>query len=303
LRELLSNYGEITEVWFDGACGEGPNGKKQEYDWDGYYAGIRNLQPNAVIAICGPDVRGVGNENGVARETEWSVQPPELTTESVKSLRWHPAECDVSIRPGWFYHAQEDNKVASLDELLDIYHKSVGRNSVLLLNIPPDRRGLFHENDVRRLRELRKVLDATFKTDLARGAEAKASNVRQNSPQYSPGNIVDGDKNTYWTPDEGVNTATIDFDLGQNRKFNRAVLQEHIKTGQRVEEFSLAAWDGQNWKEFARGTTIGYKRILTFADISAQKIQLRIIKSRLSPTISNFSLFLAPPTREILAAP
>jgi alpha-L-fucosidase len=302
LQELLSNYGQITEVWFDGACGEGPNGKKQEYDWDGYYAVVRKLQPNALIAICGPDIRWVGNENGVARETEWSVQPPELTPESAKSLKWHPAECDVSIRPGWFYHAKEDDKVESLKGLLDIYYKSVGRNSVLLLNIPPDRRGLFHENDVQRLRELRKVLDATFKTDLARGAAAKASNFRQSDPQYAPDKITDGDKNTYWTPDDGVNTATIDFDLGQNKTFNRAVLQEHIKSGQRVEEFVLEAWDGQNWKEFARGTTIGYKRILSFADISAQKIQLRITKSRLNPTISNFSLYLAPPINQIITA-
>ena len=172
LREILSNYGEISEVWFDGA--KGPDAKDMEYDWQGYYSLIRELQPNAVIAICGPDVRWVGNESGVARETEWSVVNrgisnaqrnnlggPEALGDG-SSLAWHPAETDVSIRPGWFYHASQDDQVKSVEKLLEIYFTSVGRNSVLLLNLPPDQRGLIHENDVQRLRELRKVLYAIF---------------------------------------------------------------------------------------------------------------------------------------------
>ena len=168
LRELLSNYGDIAEVWWDGACGEGPNGKRQVYDWAAYIKIVRELQPNALMAICGPDIRWVGNENGLARETEWSVQPPipdsHATANSASEktwpidtvFRWYPAECDVSIRPGWFYHASQDRQVKSLRELLEIYYCSVGRNSVLLLNVPPDRRGRFHENDVARLGELRR---------------------------------------------------------------------------------------------------------------------------------------------------
>ena len=148
LGELLGNYGVIDEVWFDGACGEGPNGKKQEYDWTSYYALVRERQPAALIAICGPDIRWVGNESGVARENESSV------VQRDGHLAWHPAECDVSIRPGWFYHPAEDAKVKSLPTLVDIYFKSVGRNSVLLLNIPPDRRGRIADADVVRLQEL-----------------------------------------------------------------------------------------------------------------------------------------------------
>ena len=176
LTELLTNYGPIAEVWFDGACAEGPNGRRQVYDWDAYYATVRRLQPEAVISGTAPDVRWVGNESGLAREDEWSVVPaylrtPEIVTweegevppdvkqevhdlgsraqvMEVEELIWYPAECDVSIRPGWFYHASEDGQVKSPETLVDLYYKSVGRNSFLLLNIPPDRRGLLHENDV-----------------------------------------------------------------------------------------------------------------------------------------------------------
>ena len=202
LRELLTNYGPITEVWFDGACGEGPNGKKQVYDWTAYYKVVRELQPDAVIAICGPDVRWVGNETGVARETEWSVQPARSAASGGKDgLVWWPAECDVSIRPGWFYHASQDDKVKSLHHLLDIYYKSVGRNSVLLLNIPPDRRGHIHENDTARLRELRKVLDDTFRIDLADNAGATANSATDG---HGPDTVVDGDQKTWWSPDGGT---------------------------------------------------------------------------------------------------
>ena len=298
LRELLTNYGPIYEVWFDGACGEGPNGKKQVYDWEGCFEVIRELQPQAVIAISGPDVRWVGNESGVARETEWSVQPASL--EGNPQLRWHPAECDVSIRPGWFYHSSEDGKVKSLEELVDIYYKSVGRNSVLLLNIPPDRRGLIHENDAKRLRGLRKALDATFRENLALGASAKASNVRGDKAEFGSDKIVDNNKDTYWSTNDWTTAAMVEFDLGKKCKFNVAEAAEYIKDGQRVEEFVLEAWDGQGWKEFARGTTIGYKRLLQFKEVTAQKVRLVILKSRICPTISNFGLYFAPAIEAIV---
>jgi len=314
LRELQTNYGEISEVWFDGA--KGRDAKDMVYDWPGYYAIVRKLQPDAVI-FNGLDIRWVGNERGYARESEWSVMnrndkpfgfinPQQKDLGSIKALGdgenliWYPAETDVSIRPGWFYHASQDDKVKSLEKLLDIYYISVGRNTVLLLNLPPDRRGLIHENDVQRLRELRKVLDATFKHNLALGAAAKASCVRGDNPRYGADKIVDGKKNTYWSSDDGTTTATLEFDLGKKCTFNVAELAEYIKVGQRVEEFVLEARRGKRWDEFARGTTIGYKRLLRFDEVSTRKVRLKILNSRVCPTISNFALFYAPPIETII---
>ena len=282
--------------------GKGPNGKRQVYDWPGYYGVVRELQPNALIAISGPDIRWVGNESGLARESEWSVYcgggKKDLGNRKylagAKNLKWYPAECDVSIRPGWFYHASQDDKVKSLSHLLDIYYKSIGRNSVLLLNIPPDRRGLFHENDVARLRELRRVLDETFKTDLALGATAKADNVRGNDATHDAAKAVDGDPTTWWTTDDDVTTATLDFDLGKPVTFDRAMLQEQISQGQRVEKFVLEARDGDDWKEIATATTIGYKRLLRFPEVTARHVRLRILQSRDCPTLKRFGLFKAP---------
>jgi alpha-L-fucosidase len=313
LKELLTNYGKIAEVWFDGAKGE--NAKDMEYDWLGYYAIVREFQPNAVI-FNGPDIRWVGNEAGYARESEWSVvnrnnKPFDFINQTQKDLGslkalgdgnnliWYPAETDVSIRPGWFYHAREDDKVKEVSKLLDIYYSSVGSNSVLLLNLPPDRRGLIHENDVKRLQEFRKVLDATFAKNLALGAQATASHVKGNDPFYGLDKIVDGNNETYWTTDDWITSASIELDLSKPTTFNVAELAEYIKIGQRVDGFVLEAWDGSpnesGWKEFARGTTIGYKRLLRFADVTAQKVRLRILNSRVCPTISAFSLYYAPP--------
>jgi len=292
LTELLTNYGEVTEVWFDGACGEGPNGRRQVYDWPAYYAMIRGLQPNALIAICGPDIRWVGNESGVARQSEWSVQPANLTRHGKTGLVWYPAECDVSIRPGWFYHPQQDKKVKSLKRLLDIYFKSVGRNSVLLLNVPPDRRGLIHENDARRLRELRAALDAIFRTDLAEGRKATASSVLD--PAHGPEKALDADPTTWWMAAEDDSSATIEIDLGEPTTFNVSMLQEHITLGQRVEEYALEAWDGKGWRPFARGTTIGHKKLDRFPEVTARRVRIIIRRSRANPTLRAFGLFRAP---------
>jgi alpha-L-fucosidase len=308
LREILTNYGEVTEVWFDGAKGE--NAKDMEYDWNGYYALVRELQPNAVI-FNGPDIRWVGNERGYARESEWSVMnrnsnPFDFINATQKDLGslealgdganliWYPAETDVSIRPGWFYHAREDGKVKSVEQLVDIYFSSVGYNSVLLLNLPPDRRGLIHENDVQRLREFRKVLDAIFAENLAAGAKAPASSVRANDPAFAADKITDGDRESYWTTDDWTTAATVELDLGKSCTFNVAELAEHIKTGQRISAFALDSWDGDDWKEFARGTTVGYKRLLRFADVTTQKVRLRILDSRVCPTLSGLGLYHAP---------
>ncbi len=208
-----------------------------------------------------------------------------------KELVWYPAECDVSIRPGWFYHADQDGQVKSLRHLLDIYYRSVGRNSVLLLNVPPDRRGLFHANDVARLREMRQVLDETFKTNLAAGRPAKATSTQDE--QHPATAITDGKPDTYWAAAEGVTQASIEIDLGRPVTFDRAMLQEMIAAGQRIEQFALEAWDGQQWKEFARATTVGHKRLLRFPAVTTTRVRLVILDSRDSPMIREFGLFKA----------
>jgi alpha-L-fucosidase len=319
LEELLTNYGEITEVWFDGACGEGPNGKRQVYDWDAYYRVVHRLQPDAVIAICGPDVRWCGNEAGKARDSEWSVIPmlPEgdFREEAdpafermmedghlmdlgsrdkilkASRLAWFPAEVNTSIRPSWFYDPAEDDKVKSLDELLDIYYGAVGGNAVFLLNFPPDRRGLIHENDARRLREMGQVLEVTFKENLALDAQAAASEIRDGGLRYAAQNILDGDKDSYWMPNDGTTSATIEIHLDEKKTFNTLMLQEAIQQGQRVESFVVEAWKNGIWEEFARSTAIGYKRLLRFDDVTTDRVRIRFTASRLCPTLSNFGLF------------
>ena len=285
LRELLTNYGSVGEVWFDGAGGKG-----HVYDWSSYYAVVRELQPHALIAICGPDIRWVGNEDGVAPETLWAVQ--ERGGEKV----WHPAECDVPIRKGhWFFHTESEDSLRSLDEMIDIYYRSVGHGAVLLLNLTPDRRGLLPEADVARLRELWKVVSETFKTNLAQGKACTASNVRGNDPAFGAARAVDGDTATYWATDDGVNTATIEVDLGQPTAFDRSMIQEHIALGQRVEEYAIEAWDGAAWHEVVSGTTIGYKRLDRFDAVTATKVRLVIRKALACPTISAFGVYKAAP--------
>ncbi len=270
LTELLSNYGRIDEVWFDGACGEGPNGKKQEYDWVRFRETIKRLQPEAVMAITGDDVRWVGNENGTGRVTEWSVTPitpnifpyakarneelginemsPGLGSRSLvaraPSVRWWPSEVDVSIRPGWFYHEKEEPK--SLAALADIYLNSVGRNSVLLLNVPPDRTGRIHPSDSVRLLELNRWIEKNFTDNLVRKS----------------------------------NLSNLTFRLKNSPKVNCVEVGEDITRGQRVESFEVEALVGGKWKKVARGTTIGYKRILTFPEVKTPVLRIVVNSSR-----------------------
>ncbi len=325
LRELLTNYGEIAEVWFDGANGEGPNGKKQVYDWKSYYSLIRELQPNAVIAIMGPDVRWVGTESGYGRDTEWSVLPAaDINMDSIAAhsqqvpldaafvprdlmgedlgsrdrlrgataLAWYPAESDVSIRPGWFYRASEDARVKSPQKLVDIYYSSVGRNSVLLLNVPPDKRGLICRSDIASLKGMHAILKQTFATNLLAGAHIEASNERKGHEAMT---MIDGDGSTYWITDEGVDSAVIRFDLARKETMDRALLQEYVRAGQRIERFHFDAWDGVSWVRFASGTTVGYKRLLRFAPVTTSAVRLVIEQSRWSPSLSAVGLFASPP--------
>lgn len=315
LTELLTQYGQVDEVWFDGANGEGPNGKKQVYDFDRWYKVIRKLQPKAVIAIMGPDVRWVGTETGYGRDTEWSVVPADnidngnisensqtnvvfkptgdMTGDilggreqimKAKGLVWYPAETDVSIRPGWFYHEDENDKVKTPEKLVDIYFNSVGKNGVLLLNLPPDKRGLIHENDVENLREWKQEIDRIFRTNLLTKARVEAKE-RKNLKS-----LIDENDETYWTT-SGDSASSIHFILEKPVTFNVLRVQEYIKRGQRVEEFSLEYKEGAEWKEAAKGTTVGFKRLLTFPEVTAKEVRLNISSSRLNPLISDIGLF------------
>lgn len=293
LTELLTNYGEIHEVWFDGACGEGPNGKKQEYDWDAFYQTITRLQPKAVMAIMGDDVRWVGNEKGVGRTTEWSATAlaPGIYSRSAEQnkalnlfpkakdlggreiirtaseLFWYPSEVDVSIRPGWFYHSSEDNKVKSLEHLVNIYFESVGYNSVLLLNIPPDRRGLIHENDVARLKEFAGYIEHTFNNDYLLPADEWKAQA--------------GESREY--PLNGLTTV------------NTVMLQEDIRKGQRVEGFRVEAFENGAWKTVSEGTTVGYKRLVRFPATETDKIRITVLESRNSANIAKVGVYYAQP--------
>lgn len=317
LTELLTNYGDIFEVWFDGANGgdgyyAGANevrtvDKKSYYDWKNTNALIRKLQPNAIIwSDNGPDARWVGNEHGFAYETTWSPLlrdsvyggMPEYATKysmgQEHGTHWVPAEADVSIRPGWYYHKSEDNKVKTLKELLDIYYKSVGQNSTLLLNLPVDRRGLVHENDERQLKKLTAQLKADFAENLAFKSKTSANQVRGNAKKHNAENAVDGHKNTYWTTDDGITQASITIDFEKPTVFNRFLVQEYIPLGQRVKQFSLEAEIDGKWETIANQTTIGYKRILRLDEVKASKIRLNIEDAKACPLISNIEVYHAP---------
>ena len=316
LTELLSNYGRIDEVWFDGACGEGPNGKKQVYDFERWYGVIRKLQPTATIAISGPDVRWVGTESGYGRETEWSVIPVgkkllndvadgsqkdvnfppvgDLTKSdlgsrealaSAQTLVWYPAETDVSIRPGWFFHDKDNARVKSGETLMDIYFHSVGRNGVLLLNIPPDRRGLLNENDVKALADWKNIRDNLFKVNLAKGAKVTCPNG------LGMRRMLDGNSVTHFTTTRNDSTAVITFNLKGKQTFDVLLLQENIRIGQRIEQFRLEVLRDGQWTTVAEGTTVGYKRLLQFSPATTDQVRLSILSSRMNPTIAEFGLY------------
>ena len=320
LTELLTEYGELYTIWLDGACGEGANGKIQKYDWNRYYKVMRELQPNAVISISGPDVRWCGNEAGEVRESEWSVVAKDMTDPSItaelsqhedneefrdrpldetqsdlgsrerlkneKELVWYPAETDVSIRPGWFYHEEEDDKVRSFENLKDIYLKSVGGNTTLLLNIPPMKNGKIHEKDMAILKRLGEFINDTFKDNLLKNAlitTVPEHDCRGNSPDM----MRTDDYNTYFMNKEGDNKLLIEIKFDECKKLNYLVLKEAITYSQRVEKFNVYFNDesGNKIKIFV-GTTIGYKRIIDLKGTKTDNLTIEIEDSRVAPVMS-----------------
>ncbi len=316
LEELFANYGPVFEMWFDGANGgDGYYGGAREtreidrrtyYDWPTTLDMVHELQPDPDVIFfsdAGPGVRWVGNERGIAGETNWNTITADtlyagmagindlLASGSADGESWIPAEVDVSIRPGWFYHASEDSFVKTPEQLFDIYLSSVGRGSTLLLNIPPDRRGLLHENDVAALRGWRKLLDEAFSQNLAEGATATVDSYRGENDKFSVTNLIDNDFETYWATDDGITSGSIEIDLGKEETIQYLMLQEYLPLGQRVSKFSVEAWQNESWQIIAQATTIGYKRILPVDSIKTSKIRVNIEEAQACPVISAVKVF------------
>ena len=292
LTELLTQYGPIHEIWFDGANGDS-DGKLQLYDWSGFFSTVRHFQPQALIAITGPDIRWAGNENGIGSETEWTPQPQKYAGYSAASngLAWYPSECDVSIRPGWFYHSFDDSRLKSAQELTGIYLQSIGRNSNLLLNVPPNRDGRISDVDVATLRAWHGVMRSTFSVNLFQGQRAEASSTRVGSESWSAASCIDGNRSTFWTADSNARQASITVTMSEPARCNVIKLEEAIAYGQRISSFELEYESGGDMVKFFEGTTVGRSRIITFPAITAQKIRLVIKHALASPTLREFQAF------------
>lgn len=302
LESALGSYGPVYEQWFDGACGEGPTGKRQVYDWPLFNGTVFKMQPDAIIfSNVGPGCRWMGNEEGVNGRTCWSTmniegwEPGRSPSEAVLNVgeknaaAWVGSETDVSIRPGWFWRESENSRVKSVQHLLKIYYESVGRNSLLLLNVPADMRGHIHEIDSVRLMEWRAALDEIFAEDLSAGAAISASSVRGH--RFSAAKMLDGNYDSYWAAKEGVKNCSFELALDGPKTFNRVVLQEYIPLGQRVEQFTVEALVEGEWKQIASETTIGYKRIVLVPQTTAEAVRVNIEASLAEPVISTFALF------------
>jgi len=313
LRELLTGYGPLFEVWFDGANGGygyygGKGGRrgidrKSYYDWPTTWQMIRDLQPGACIwSDAGPDVRWVGNESGRAGDPCWATvtaddwcpgkAPGNFLYSGMRDGKsWIPAEVDVSIRPGWFYHTNQDARVRSPENLMKIYFESVGRGASLLLNIPPDRRGRIHENDAKSLKEFGARLDALFACNLAAGATITASNVRGGDARFVPANVLDGKRDTYWSTDDGVKTPELVLRLNKPVTFNVVALREYLPLGQRIEGIAIDAKVNGVWKLIGQATSIGACRLLRVPKTMASEVRLRITAAPVCPALAEFGLY------------
>ena len=318
LTELCSNYGDLFCVWFDGACRS--KDKLQDYDWEGYYDIIRRLQPEACISICGPDVRWIGNEAGVSREEEWSVVPKEIMTternpgywrqidkvpnstwtdigsrefiQGYEDLIWYPAEVDVSIRPSWGYMDGEAEKLHTLDTLIQMYEKAVGGNANLLLNVPPNRNGLFDETDVKRLSEMGNEIKRIFSISQLDNASAADEKGRD------AGAVLNKDRKQFYeaASDE---LPVIDICLEGERDVNLVTIKETIELGQHIEEFCLEVPADGAWREVYRATTIGYQRICRFPGIHTQLLRFRAIKTRGKTSLTEIGIYYDDKNRNL----
>lgn len=314
LHDLLTNYGPVFEVWFDGANGgDGWYGgakdictidRKNYYNYPRIYEMLDSIQPQAIIfSDGGPGCRWVGNEKGFAGATNWSflrkgeVHPGydksyELQYGHPDGNQWVPAECDVSIRPGWFYHPEEDDRVKSPDQLVDLYYRSVGHNATLLLNFPVDRRGLIHPVDSANAVRFHEMIQQQLKTNLVAGMIPKVSNER--GGDFVASALTDDNFDTYWATEDGVTTADIEFSFDTPTRMNRMMLQEYIPLGQRVKAFVVEYLDKDTWlpvKLNEETTTIGYKRLLRFETVETKGIRIRITDARGPLCLSNVGVY------------
>lgn len=303
MKEIFTNYGPINELWWDGANGEGPNGKKQAYDWERFKASVRRLSPSTVIfSDIGPDIRWVGNENGIAGITNWNTlntegftpgigAPPNdtLSMGNKYGKDWIPAECDVSIRPGWFYHANEDDKVKTPATLFQLYLKSVGRSANFSLNVPPDRTGKFHPNDSAALVEFNAIKQKYFRKNLLLNAPTYYlhSGILKKAPALNDGNV-----NTV-TIMQAATIHSAGIDLKENKKINCIVLQEDLSKGQHCSAFKLLLFDkSEKLVKEITGTTIGNKRIISFPAIDISTIELTILDQKGTTAIKEIQAYL-----------
>ena len=319
LRELLTNYGPVFEVWFDGANGgDGYYGGAKEkrtidktsyYDWPNTWNIVRTLQPKAAIfGDVGPDTRWVGTESGYSGNPCWATYTPRgvtnrdkpsngdvLSDEGLKGHRdgkfWMPAEVDFSIRPGWFWHESENTKVKSAQDLLTHYFRSVGNGANMILNIPPDRRGHIFEKDSVSLVGFGKLLSEMYTKNLATGAKLIASNIRGNDSHYAPKYVLDKDRYSYWATDDSVTTPNLILKLKGNQSFNVLRLRENIKLGQRIDDWAIDIMDNGNWKEYAKGSAIGASRLVRGPLVTTDQVRIRITKASACPCLSEVGIY------------
>lgn len=314
LSELLTQYGDIFEVWFDGANGGsgyygGANetrsvDRKNYYDWPATIELVRKLQPSAVIfSDAGPDVRWVGNESGFAGETNWALLRRDefwpgcpyyrqLTEGHEDGTHWLPAEVDVSIRPGWYYHPSEDNKLKTLPELLDIYYHSVGRNASMLLNVPATSEGLIAEPDIQLLKDFHQRLEKELAYDLTQQASVHSDKDRGRN--FEASKTTDNDPDTYWGTPDSISQGTLTFTFPEAVTINRILLQEPIALGQRIQKFSIEAWIGNKWEKITDATTVGYKRLLRTSDFTTRQVRIHIEQAKTCPLLSRVAMYHAP---------
>jgi alpha-L-fucosidase len=324
LKELYSRYGKLFISWHDGANGgDGYYGGTREirkidrtnyYGWDSTWAITLKMQPSAnIFGDVGPDVRWVGNEEGVAGETSWATYDPqapdvgkqpangyskyEMATEgTLNGKHWMPAECDVSLRPGWFYHASQNSRVKTPYELLDLYYKSVGRGANLDLGLSPNPQGLLDPEDVASLKEFGRIIKQTFAKNLALGATLIATNIRaNNTKRWRPEQLLDNNRYTYWATDDQINKPQLTLNLVGQKTFNVIRLRENIKLGQRIRAFTVEAYMNGNWKELVSATSIGANRLIRLPqNVTTNKVRLSITQSPVCIALSDFGLYKEP---------